>query len=214
MTEPIESLLALAEPTLAAIRIASTSDARPEAARTLLEGEIRALRAAAERAHVAAADIDDVAYALVAFADEAMVARPATRSAWLSRLLQLALFGENTAGDGFFTRLEMIRRDPSRARVLLVYFVVLALGFRGRYASRDTTRTELIESVHLDLIRAGLETERLLAPRAIPARTRAVTKVDARWVLAAGVLACVLAVGVWALFALDLAVRAGTSLGA
>jgi type VI secretion system protein ImpK len=213
MTEPLESMLALAEPMLAAIRIASAAEVRPESARMLFDEQIRVLRASAERARVPNADTDDVLYALAALADESMLARPAARTAWLSRLVQLALFGENSAGDGFFVRLEGLRRDPSRARVLLVYYVVLALGFRGRYAARDAARLELVESVHLDLVRAGALADAPLAPRAMPARTRLAASVDGRWALAAAGLACAFAAFVWLLFALDLTVRAGTMLG-
>jgi type VI secretion system protein ImpK len=213
MNEPLESILALAEPLLAAIRVVGGPEIRPDAARTLLDEQIRTFRAGAERARVSNADANDALYALAALADEIMLARPAARTAWLSRMLQLALFAENSAGDGFFVRLEAIRRDPSRARVLVVYYVVLALGFRGRYAGRDAARLELVESVHLDLVRAGVDADAPLAPRAIPPRARMAAAIDGRWVLAAAALACALAVGTWMLFALDLAVRVGGVLG-
>ncbi len=212
-TPPFEILLALAEPVLAAIRIASSPDVHPEAARTLLDGQFRDLRATAERLRLPAKDVDDVVYALAAYADEVMLARPGTREAWLPRLIQLALFGENTAGDGFFVRLEALRRDGSRGPALLVYDVVLSLGFRGRYAGRDAERLALIESVHLDLVRAGADTERVLAPHAMPKRPRGRTSFDSRWALAIAALTCVLAVSAWAVLALDLSMHAATVLG-
>lgn len=213
MQRPFETMLALAEPLLVAIRVASSPDVRPEAARALFDERIRALRTDAERARIAAKDVDDTLYALAAYADEVMLARAATREAWLPRLLQLALFGENTAGTGFFTRLDALRRDPTRGETLLVYYAVLALGFRGRYASEDAARLELIENVHLDLLRAGAETEVPLAPSAIPARSRLGPSVDSRWALAAGALAGAVAAGTWAVFALELWVHAGRALG-
>jgi type IV/VI secretion system ImpK/VasF family protein len=210
---PFENLLALAEPLLVSIRVIAQPDVRPEAARALLDEQFRSLKSAAQRARVAAKDTDDVVYALAAHADEVMLARPATREAWLPRLVQLALFGENTAGDGFFTRLDAIRRDPSRGNVLLVYYVVLSLGFRGRYAGRDAARLELVENVHLDLLRAGADTDVALAPNALPARRRRGELVDPRWALAAGVSVGVLAIGAWLAFALDLWAHAGRALG-
>lgn len=213
MTRPFETLLALTEPVLAAIRVASSPEVRPEAARALLDDQIRALRARAEQARVPARDVDDVLYALVAHADEVMLARPATREAWLPRLLQLAHFGENSAGDGFFTRLEALRRDVSRGDALLVYYVVLALGFRGRMATQDAARLELLENVHLDVVRAGAESEGPLAPNAAPTRPLArATSVDPRWALAVGVGACALATLAWTLFALDLWIHASVAL--
>lgn len=214
MTRPLEALLALVEPMLAAIRTASSPDVRPEAARALFDDQIRVLRGAAERAHVSTHDLDDVIYALAAHADDVMLARPGTREAWLPRLLQLALFGENNAGEGFFTRLEALRRDPSRGDVLLVYYVVLALGFRGRLATRDAERLELVESVHLDLLRVGAETDVALAPHATPARSRAGARaIDPRWALAVAVGASVLAALTWTLFAFDLWMHTSTALG-
>lgn len=211
---PLERLLALAEPTLAAIRVASSADVRPEAARALLDDQLRALRSRAERDRVPARDVDDVVYALAAHADEVMLARPGTREAWLPRLLQLALFGENSAGDGFFVRLDAIRRDASRGEALCVYFVILALGFRGRYAGKDASRLELVESVHLDLVRAGADTERALSPHAIPARRGIASTLDPRWAIAAGAACVLVAALTWTLFAVDLWLHAATTLGA
>lgn len=209
----LEVFLALSEPMLAAVRIAQQPEVRPEAARTLFDEQLRALRSAAERRRLPLAHVDDVVYALAAHADEAMIARPGTREAWLPRLLQLSLFGENSAGDGFFVRLDGVRRDPSRARVLAVYYVVLALGFRGRYASRDAARLELIEEVHLDLVRAGAATERPLAPSALPRRAAEARSIDARWALALGAGAWLLAGASWALLALELAFHTALVLG-
>lgn len=210
---PLEVFLALSEPMLAAVRIAQRAEVRPEAARALFDEQLRALRTAAERQRLPLAHVDDVVYALAAYADEAMIARPGTREAWLPRLLQLSLFGENSAGDGFFVRLDGVRRDASRARVLVVYYVVLALGFRGRYAGRDAARLELIEDVHLDLVRAGAATELALAPRALPERARRKPSFDARWALAIGAGTCLLGAATWALLALELAVHTASAIG-
>ncbi len=213
MKASFEALLALSEPVLAAIRIARSPEVRPETARALLDEVVRTLRSEAARERVPTRDIDDVLYALAAYADEVMLTRVGSREAWLPRLLQMALFGENTAGEGFFTRLDAIRRDPTRGSVLLVYWVVLSLGFRGRLASRDAARLELVESVHLDLLRAGAESESPLAPHAVPARLRRASTLDPRWALAVGFGACVLAIACWALFALDLWAHTGRTLG-
>jgi type VI secretion system protein ImpK len=82
-------------------------------------------------------DVQDMAYALVALADELALRRPgAIRNMWMSNPLQLHYFNENVAGEGFFQRLQHLIRDPSRIDVLRVYYQCLLLGFLGKYAVR------------------------------------------------------------------------------
>ena len=83
------------------------------------------------------ADVDDITYAICALADEvALNAGEPLASGWMGHLLQFHYFRENTAGDGFFQRLESIRRDPRRRDVLRVYALCLWFGFQGRYRVR------------------------------------------------------------------------------
>ena len=78
-----------------------------------------------------------MAYAIVALCDEIAMGKPEPmRGYWMSRPLQLHFFQENLAGDGFFNRLEEIRRDTRRLDVLRVYYQCLLLGFQGKYAMR------------------------------------------------------------------------------
>ena len=82
-------------------------------------------------------DVQDIAYALVALADELAMRQPGgIRDVWLSNPLQLHYFNENVAGEGFFYRLEFLIRDPSRLEVLRVYYQCLLFGFLGKYAIR------------------------------------------------------------------------------
>src|SRR5882724_4465066 len=72
-------------------------------------------------------DVTDIAYAIVALADEIVLSRSeGLRQYWLQNLLQLHYFHENVAGEAFFTRLEGVRRDPRRVDVLRVYYLALA----------------------------------------------------------------------------------------
>jgi type VI secretion system protein ImpK len=215
METHVERLLPLALPVLGAIRVLRTADARPESARTLLLELVRTLRASGEKMGVSARDLDDVIYALVAHADEVMLARPGPKDAWLSALLQMTLFRENTAGTGFYTRVEELRRDPTRADVLLVYHLVMALGFRGRFEKEDELRRlELIECVHLDLLRAGAAGETALSPAARRPRTSIARRLEGRVVLACGAVSVLLATGVWVAFELDLLFRVAASIAA
>src|SRR3954465_6998787 len=57
-------------------------------------------------------DVDDIAYALVALADELALSKSDEfREYWLTNLLQFQYFKENRAGEGFFTKLQEIRKD-------------------------------------------------------------------------------------------------------
>jgi type VI secretion system protein ImpK len=215
MDTDVERLLPLIEPVLSAIRILRDSELRPEAARTLLLELLRALRSSGEKAGVVAKDLDDTTYALVALADEAMLARPGPKEAWLGALLQMTLFGENTAGTGFYARLEELRRDPTRADVMLVYYLALSLGFRGRFKPEDELRRlELIECVHLDLLRAGAASEGPLAPAARRPKSPIARRIEGRVVLGLGAAALALVLALWVIFELDLLFRVAGALHA
>ena len=58
------------------------------------------------------------------------------RGFWMSRSLQLHFFQENLAGEGFFQKLQDMRRDTRRGDVVRVYYQCLLLGFQGRYGIR------------------------------------------------------------------------------
>jgi type VI secretion system protein ImpK len=91
----------------------------------------------------AAADLgreeaNDLAYAVVALADEVVLSRASDelRTFWSSQPLQLHYFQENVAGEQFFVRLEALRRDPRRRELLEAYHLALLFGFQGRYRVR------------------------------------------------------------------------------
>ncbi|MEM9192930.1 MAG: DotU family type IV/VI secretion system protein [Myxococcota bacterium] len=114
-------------------------------------------------------DIQDIAYAVVALADEIVLTSAANlRDFWLPRLLQLQYFNENVAGDNFFVRLQGIRADPNRVEVLRVYYMCLLFGFQGRYRIRggEVELANITEAVQSDLTRAGAIKNEALAPSA------------------------------------------------
>ena len=79
-------------------------------------------------------DMIDVKYALAAFADEVIYHSSwPGRTQWLNNPLQLQFFHENTAGDGFFERLDALHAQRGRDHVTQVYFLCLALGFQGKF---------------------------------------------------------------------------------
>jgi type VI secretion system protein ImpK len=109
----------------------------PPVVHARLKAFVDALMQRVRQAGYSREDADDIAYAVVALADEVALSRTeALRQHWLSQPLQLLYFGENQAGEGFFTRLETIRRDPRRRDVARVYLLALLFGFQGRYRVR------------------------------------------------------------------------------
>ncbi|XZG71805.1 type IVB secretion system protein IcmH/DotU [Chitinibacteraceae bacterium HSL-7] len=79
--------------------------------------------------------IEGAKYAFCALLDEIVLASNfPIRDEWERMPLQLRLFGEHLAGEGFFDRLEMIRMDPKKnIEVLEVFYSCLLLGFEGKY---------------------------------------------------------------------------------
>jgi type VI secretion system protein ImpK len=109
----------------------------PETFHARLVGFIDALFRKGQHAGLAERDVQDIAYAIVALADEAALRKPGgIRDLWMSRPLQLHYFNENLAGEGFFYRLEQILADPRRSEALQVYALCLLFGFQGKYAVR------------------------------------------------------------------------------
>lgn len=90
---------------------------------------------AARRDGHEAIDVLDARYAFCATLDETILASAfPLREAWARRPLQLTMFGEQLAGEGFFERLEAARSDGSRRLPALeVFHLCLLLGFKGRY---------------------------------------------------------------------------------
>ena len=109
----------------------------PELIHNQLGKFIEGLRERALNQGMAQRDADDIAYAIVAFADEIAMGKPEPmRGYWMTRPLQLQLFNETLAGEGFFQRLQELRRDPRRADVVRIYYQCLLLGFQGKYSMR------------------------------------------------------------------------------
>ena len=81
-------------------------------------------------------DTHDIAYAIVALADEIAFRKPGVRDVWMSNPLQLRYFNENLAGEGFYQRLDYVLADPSRLDTLRVFYTCLLFGFEGKFAMR------------------------------------------------------------------------------
>jgi type VI secretion system protein ImpK len=142
----------------------------PQLVHDRLRGFVEGMRSRAREQGMSGRDADDMAYALVALADEVAMGKPdPLRGYWMSRPLQLDLFNDALAGEGFFTRLAELRRDPRRADVLRVYYQCLLLGFQGKYAIRggDLELMRLIDSLKPEIER-HLEVPDALSPAGEP----------------------------------------------
>ena len=144
---------------IVAVRHATTS-ADPQAVRgRALEHKSR-LEARARDAGFSASDIEAATYGLVGFLDESVLRTPGpARDAWVSRSLQMELYGTNIAGEEFFIRLERLRKErETRIEALEVYYCCLAFGFMGRYGLSGPERlAALLSEVEGDIaaVRGG-----------------------------------------------------------
>lgn len=111
----------------------------------------------AARAGVAHEDVQAAKFAMVAFIDETILSSEwAEKDRWLARPLQLEIYDRYDAGEEFFVKLETLRGQRAhRAEVLEVYYLCMALGFKGRYQLHDQERLRLIiEETYAELKRA------------------------------------------------------------
>jgi type VI secretion system protein ImpK len=112
-------------------------------------------------------DAQDMAYAVAALMDEAVLARgEPLRQFWMSNLLQLHFFHENVAGENFFSRLQQIRADPTRREALRVYYLCLVFGFQGRHRTPggELELMRLIEAIQGELTRGLVHPADVLSP--------------------------------------------------
>lgn len=162
----------------------------PEVLHRKLRGFVDAAMQRAAQAGFAREDVNDIAYAIVALADELALSKSERiRQFWDGQQLQLHYFHENVAGEGFFTRLEGLRRDPRRHEVLRVYYLALLFGFEGRYRVRggELELMNLQDDLQRELARSRAHDSETLSPQAEPPETaRARGGRSGRLLLAAG----------------------------
>ena len=112
-------------------RSADPGDA--EALRQKVDEQFRALESKARQADVPAEDVTQAKYAVCAFIDEMILTSNwGLKDSWADKPLQLAYFNDFSAGEEFYNKVETLRA-AKKASVLEVYYICLALGFRGKY---------------------------------------------------------------------------------
>ncbi|MFP4013045.1 MAG: type IVB secretion system protein IcmH/DotU [Chitinispirillaceae bacterium] len=111
--------------------------------------------------------IGNALYALVALVDETVMSTAgAYRDFWSSKLLQIEYFGENLAGTKFFSRLRSaMARAREKSDLLEVYFLCLALGFKGIYRiGKESERMVLFEELGVLLRKLKRRTSGFISP--------------------------------------------------
>ena len=113
-------------------------------------------------------DATEVRYAIAAFIDEQLFRMEwPGRAQWLNRPLQLLYFNENTAGEGFYDHLDMLRKQPAKANVVQVYYLLLELGFQGKYAVRPEGQRAIADITRNEVLRYIVRSE-VISPHAEP----------------------------------------------
>ncbi|MDR6739156.1 type VI secretion system protein ImpK [Herbaspirillum sp. 1173] len=107
-------------------------DGDPVALSAQLDAAVGQARRDAHDGGHADADTEEALFAVLALADELILATDwLGRGEWQRRLLQRRYFGVTNAGVAFYTRLENL--SDHQVEVREVYFLCLGLGFAGRY---------------------------------------------------------------------------------
>ncbi|MDH4079511.1 MAG: type IVB secretion system protein IcmH/DotU [Nitrospira sp.] len=122
----------------------------PDHLRTRLHHLFQQADEAAKKNGIPSDTVAHARYAVAAYLDEMIINSQWTyREQWASRPLQYDFFGEFVAGEGFFRRLDTIRRgSPLDANLLEVYGLCLIFGFEGQYRLHERERLRgLIEDV-------------------------------------------------------------------
>ena len=118
-------------------------------------------------------DFNAALFAVVAWIDETvMCSEWPGADRWKRATLQMQIFRSSRAGVEFYTRLEALNAKQRQVRE--VYYMALASGFRGRFASVndqpaiDLIRQQQIAALLDDPVRLGIEGTEPLFPMAYP----------------------------------------------
>lgn len=173
-TTRINPLLECAETIFSLISVFDKGDRgaalEPEYREKILSGFDTMERMAFER-QIGSIVLKDARYALAAYIDEAVLSSDwPGRTAWMGRPLQLELFGDHLAGEGFFERLTYLRQGgENNSDLLELFYVCLQLGFEGAYKIKGL---EQLMALQVDL-RSQIEgyqgvSDPRLAPAGVP----------------------------------------------
>ena len=169
---------------------ASSDFGDPVALRQRAEALLDRAVAAARATGAEVADVREAEFCLVAFLDEAVLTSEwPGRDGWAAHPLQLSRYERYDAGEAFFDRLRLLLTEGGRDEVLEVYYLCIALGYKGRYQIHGReVLGQLVEDLKGRLARAPGGAPRAIAPHALPRSPVAVATAGGipTWVLFAG----------------------------
>ena len=156
---------------LIVIRMREAEDlGKPEALRKLILHYIQLFKKNSRAMNFDSSMVDDAVYALVALLDETVMSTPGDcRTFWVATPIQLELFGDNLAGEGFFRRLDKLMAEPEKMNdVLEIYYLCLSLGFEGKYKlGKSSERDGVIDNLARLLLKAGRHSVSSLSPHGL-----------------------------------------------
>ncbi|MBZ5638480.1 MAG: DotU family type IV/VI secretion system protein [Acidobacteriia bacterium] len=124
--------------------------------------------------------VNYVRFSVVAFVDEVVLNSDwVYRAAWMERPLQFEEFETTVAGDQFFDRLEGTAEvDPEVAEI---DFVILSLGFKGRYVGNDSELTSVRRRLFRKFPPEAVLSVPQLTPEAYETKVEGIEEVEDRW---------------------------------
>lgn len=129
------------------------------------------VRSSARKRGFSSRAIDEAQFAVVAFIDERVLTSEwEQKEAWRAHSLQFELYDRYDAGEQFFTRLERLHASAGdHVDALEVYYLCLALGFRGRYQLHNASEADaIVQRLYDDLSDESLAGDEPLSPAGIP----------------------------------------------
>jgi type VI secretion system protein ImpK len=165
-----EMYWAAADVLILATQLSSSPDMPPPAElRSRIIGMLDRMVTDARAAQIPESEIAEARYALVAFVDERILRSTwPGRTEWMNQPLQLVLYREYTAGENFFARLRTLLDHGGHPRAIQIYYLCLALGFRGAHDSANTNVADsFLEGAHQYFARF-LPLDPRLSPHGIP----------------------------------------------
>jgi type VI secretion system protein ImpK len=127
-----------------------------EVLRQKIDEQFRALETKARQADIPQDDVQQAKYAIAAFIDEMILTSSwPLKDSWADKPLQLAYFNDFAAGEEFYNKIDAFR-GAKRNAVLEVYYLCLALGFRGKYVDlQGMEKKKVLMDTMLREIRGG-----------------------------------------------------------
>ena len=132
-----------------------------------IDALFKSIEAKSKQLNIAEDDFLNAKYAASALVDETVLYSSwPQRTVWLDNPMAVEYFNDALAGEMFFDRLERIRTDESKLKLLEVYYLCLMFGFEGRF--RIQTPEELRDYINGIRAQLSFKDAEKLSPHAEP----------------------------------------------